>query len=412
MIRKSIVAVACLMLIGAALIFDTRTPFPGTYALLVCVATAAAVLWGEGSPWLEAKGLVHLGRISYSAYLWHWPVVAFLTYLQIALSPQLGIVLLPLVLLVAHLSYRWIEKPGRQIQLSLWKLFLVFVAIPAILTTVFFKIANHYDGLFDRFGKESVYIHEMTSPYLDNQKLGCRRTKGTWTDECNFGESDSKNFLYLIGDSHAGHYRWFTEQLATQAKVRVKAFAHGECLMIIGATNGIVGTERDIRCRKAIQADFKEISATRPKFVAIGQRWTGYPFEEVKRLPTLIENLIASEITPIILGPVAEDGRNLKDCFYHHIKLRTPYTGECTISKNNSYNLDKKTRIAGLFAEIRKKYPKVIVIDVQNVQCDREYCAAEIDGVPIYEDTHHINGYGSNTLAKRYIDRFGNPLLH
>jgi peptidoglycan/LPS O-acetylase OafA/YrhL len=405
------VSVAIALLVGAAFLFNNKTAFPGIPALGVCLLTAIVVVWGKGNQLLESPGLVHVGRISYSAYLWHWPVAAFFAYLQSPIPPQTGIVLLILVLGLAHLSYLWIEKPGRQIQLSLLKLVLCFVVLPAVVVIVFFKVANNHDGFFERLGSESVYIHSKMQPYLDNKKLSCLHFKGEGTDECSFGDITATSSAYLIGDSHAGHYRWFTEVLATQAHLKVTSLAHGECLMLPGASNQFRDAEHDAKCRHAIQKDYNRIKNSRPKYVLIAQRWVGYSFDEVKKLDGAISLLISQGTIPIILGPVAEDGRDLKACFYQHIKLRSQYQGECKIDRQNNFSADEKEKITTLFDEIRKNFPQAIVLNVQDVQCEKNMCDAEIDGVPIYDDTHHINGYGSATLAARYIARYGNPLL-
>lgn len=97
--------------------------------------------------------------------------------------------------------------------------------------------------------------------------------------------------------------------------------------------------------------------------------------------------------------------------FFSHIKFRTEYRRECVIDQNNSHKKEAKAHVNALFDRIRKKYPQVIFIDPQSVQCEKQQCAADLDGVAIYDDAHHINGFGSTTYAHRYLRRFGNPLI-
>ena len=408
--HRSMVVFAIVLLLGIAALFDSNTSFPGIHALQVCLLTAIVILFGAGNRVLELPALVHVGRISYSAYLWHWPIAAYFSYLQTPISPVMGVALIALVLALAHLSYVSIEQPGRQIQLPLWGLICCFVFLPTIAVISLYKVASNHDGFYGRLGAESVHIYSRIQPYLDNTKLRCMRVKSEERHECRFGEIDSGSTVYLIGDSHAGHYQWFVDVMASDARLSVVSLTHNECLVIPGAANLFKGPEHAAHCENAVKKDFERIKMARPKYVLIAQRWAGYSYDEVKKLDGAIAMLLSAGITPVILGPVAENGEDLKACFYQHIKLRRQYKGECTFAQDNYYNGTSKNKIAGLFAEIRQKYPQAILINVQDVQCERGNCKAEIAGIPIYDDTHHINGYGSSTLARIYIERFGNPL--
>jgi SGNH domain (fused to AT3 domains) len=58
------------------------------------------------------------------------------------------------------------------------------------------------------------------------------------------------------------------------------------------------------------------------------------------------------------------------------------------------------------------KYALAILVDPQAVQCQGDHCTAAIDGAPIDDDTHHLNGFGSNALAHLYLEHVGNPHHH
>ena len=113
-------------LVGAGLVafaiftFDGRTRFPGEMALLPCLG-AALIIWSGGAvPTLVARALtlrpvVWTGLISYSLYLWHWPLMVFahhLTLRKLVVSEKLALVVLSFGL--AWLSYVLVEKPFRE----------------------------------------------------------------------------------------------------------------------------------------------------------------------------------------------------------------------------------------------------------------------------------------------------------
>ncbi|WP_062518249.1 acyltransferase family protein [Demequina gelatinilytica] len=112
-------------LIGAsAVLLDAATPFPGAWALLP-VAGTVAVLWADadgvpGSPTSIARvrPVQTVGELSYSIYLWHWPLIVLAPFV---LGHDLGrfdkLALVPLIGALAYASWRWIENPARRSRL-------------------------------------------------------------------------------------------------------------------------------------------------------------------------------------------------------------------------------------------------------------------------------------------------------
>ena len=101
----------------AAFTLDDRTPFPGSAALLPVLATALVLVGGEAgaadrNPVLVNPVSRYLGRVSYSLYLWHWPVLV----LSVAVLPDALHVVVPLGLTfaLAALSSRFVEEPVRR----------------------------------------------------------------------------------------------------------------------------------------------------------------------------------------------------------------------------------------------------------------------------------------------------------
>ena len=101
----------------AALTFDERLAYPGYYALLPCLGTTAAIWAGERSLMGKVFSLtpnVFLGKISYSLYLWHWPVFVYYgLYAGSEATPQTKLLLLPVIIAIAYLSWRFVEMPIR-----------------------------------------------------------------------------------------------------------------------------------------------------------------------------------------------------------------------------------------------------------------------------------------------------------
>jgi len=140
------VATEGLAIVGLGLIFFSvafythHTPFPGLSALAPCVGSALVILSGVHRPprvtaLLRSAPFVGVGLISYSLYLWHWPLLVFAR--QVTQHPldwpvACGGVVLSLAL--AYLSWRWIELPFRKHQPGRTWGRLVYPVVAACLT--------------------------------------------------------------------------------------------------------------------------------------------------------------------------------------------------------------------------------------------------------------------------------------
>lgn len=119
-LRESAAGMGTVMLLATYGVVDLGCAWPGGWALLPCVGTALVVqAVSSGPTWtgrtLAWPPLVGIGLISYSLYLWHWPLLAFNEYLgagQPHSAPRvLGCVIAAFIL--AWASWRWVEQPFR-----------------------------------------------------------------------------------------------------------------------------------------------------------------------------------------------------------------------------------------------------------------------------------------------------------
>ncbi len=105
------------LVIAAALLFDDNTPFPGFAAIVPVAGAVLVILGGFAEPLTLAGRLLSvspmrfLGRVSYSLYLWHWPILVFGGLILGSIwSPVLALLAIP----VAAASQRWVEEPFRR----------------------------------------------------------------------------------------------------------------------------------------------------------------------------------------------------------------------------------------------------------------------------------------------------------
>ncbi len=190
------------MIVYAIAVFDSETLTPGLVGLLPTVGTVFIILGARPGTVVHAllsfRPMVGIGLISYSAYLWHQPVLAFARYRsleEIGAGATLGLVILPLVL--AYGSWRWIEKPFRNrekvsrrtVGLSAGAGTLAFVLIGAAL--------HFTDGGLARFGEDEQRV--LTS-FSDLSEVIPGKMRDIRLRDFD-SESDRK--VLLIGDSFA-----------------------------------------------------------------------------------------------------------------------------------------------------------------------------------------------------------------
>jgi hypothetical protein len=126
-------------LIGfSAFWLDATSAFPGLNALLPCVGCALAIAGGLNGKTVVSRVLsqppfVLLGIVSYSLYLYHWPVLAFLRSLSVDLTGVHGVSALLYILAAAALSYVAVERPWRATDWSPRAVIVLLFIVPAVL---------------------------------------------------------------------------------------------------------------------------------------------------------------------------------------------------------------------------------------------------------------------------------------
>ncbi|KTD79190.1 acyltransferase family protein [Legionella waltersii] len=429
--------IALLSLFYVAMSKEISSGFPNWYTLLVCCATAVLIIAGEQekrpfiTKLLSTRPFVFIGLISYSLYLWHWPIFAVSHYLNIKQTSALTITLLALVFIISYLSWRYIEKPTRTFyRMGFVNSCLLLLLFPLVITHGSDYVIRQHDGYPLRF-KEAAGIYEVLNRYKNVQRPLCLQRKSIEVSEhCVLGAKNTKAQRGLmIGDSYSNQYWGFVDTLARDANLSVLSHATVACLALptILQMDWFVTNSIYEECMQQKKRYYAMIKANHYDVVILAEHWNAYlrdnrlvssddfGAETDNRqllsvaLNEALQRIIDSGAKPVLIKSIAVSSKdNPYTCFYEHIKFRTKYNSE-----NCDYQYDPKEQewLDHLFASLQKKYKQLVVIDPKLVQCPQGLCKADIEGVPLFRDGDHINDYASYQWGDIYLKKFVNPLL-
>jgi|EndMetStandDraft_8_1072994.scaffolds.fasta_scaffold12244_3 peptidoglycan/LPS O-acetylase OafA/YrhL len=212
--RETLAVLGLALLVYSVVGFSERTAFPGYNALVPCLAAALLIYLGASGPTLVGRGLsapvlVAIGLISYSLYLWHWPLIVFAKYLSVReLWLWEKAMLIGLSLLLAYGSWKFVERPFRvgHIPFKGSKLFIAagFIMTISVATGL---LGVHTDGHAWRF--PDFRPSPIPGPEAYNERtcfLQRSQSADQWKgDEC-FLTHGPDGVTLLWGDSFAAHY--------------------------------------------------------------------------------------------------------------------------------------------------------------------------------------------------------------
>jgi peptidoglycan/LPS O-acetylase OafA/YrhL len=200
-------AMGALAIAWASLTYDSRTRFPGAAALVPCMGTAAIIYSNSRKlntvgRLLTCRPIVFVGLLSYSLYLWHWPIIVFANYwLPFELTTTLKIALCITAVIVSYASWRWIEQPLRYSKTMPPKVLHGSILGIIIVAMICAQLVQDNAGFPSRFSDQVVRFHAAKSSrrYTGDVSLD-RVRKGEFP---RIGARDLTESIAIWGDSHA-----------------------------------------------------------------------------------------------------------------------------------------------------------------------------------------------------------------
>lgn len=424
------IGMALLALTFAAL--DSRTPWPGLWALMPVVGAGLLILGGRDPLWqrvLANPVARYIGRISYSVYLVHWPLVTLYRTYLITEPSRLELIVLGVgSIVLGALLYAMVEVPfrlqrGTAVRAGGWPEQLatrlgfrriasflrsgaVGVSFAALMTGTLAVAAT--GGFPSRLDKGRVQLSDGGLTFAGDLCSFKRR-------RCVFGDPDASATVYLVGDSHALNLLHGLDGLLREMRLKgIALYDHG-CLFALG-TKRFTGGIADEQCRKNVAEAYALLAANRSPVILAGS-FAGYSSDigtAEARAPlsagiaeyyAFVEERLAASLA--LLGPAARPVIVVKQTYSTGVDLprclSQPGGDEearrvrCA-AQTRTKALEQAALADRLIERLAARFPGVVTIDPKAVFCAAEACTIRGDAGLYFRDTDHLTNAGSTFL--------------
>lgn len=438
----------------AFVIIDRSVPYPGGAAALPTIATALVIAAGVNQLrlgpelLLGMKPMLFLGKISYSIYLWHWPLIvvagAVLGHLDLPVKAALIMTSIGL----AYLTFRYIERPFnemnvfvlnpfRGLQLGCALTLIGCLVGGSIVQTVRLDQARAEADAYNMAAKDrpvgdvgQKQVVELTGALTlpDNPRSvavenvdvaehinpapiaaakdfpSCLSSKVDEADvqSCEYGDKKSKIHVALVGDSHAKQWISALDGIARANKWLLTAYIHDACPFALGVLEREGApyescnswNERmqdqlatDDKLRMVITSNYTNSAGISGATDTVAAMSDAFRAAWTK--------LTMRGLAVAVIRDTPAPGFNVPDC----VAANLTNLSKCTVKRGQAVD---DRGLAQLQAA--KGLKGVTMVDLNDYVCPGEPCAPVVGNVLVYRDSDHLTATYARTLSKRLED--------
>jgi peptidoglycan/LPS O-acetylase OafA/YrhL len=413
---RNVAAVAGLLaILIPGLLYSAKTSFPGMAALPPCLGAALLIAAGEYGPTIVGRVLTlspvrFIGLISYSLYLWHWPLLVFQKTSSILVDAPSGssasrAAVFAASIVVATLSWRFVEMPFRQGKFRPTRR-MVFVtsAVASLLLVTGAASLMAAHGLPGRFSPQSLQVAQEDDQQLYNgfREGVCFLTpKDSFRDfqvsTCLGPNADGRETL-LFGDSHAAHLYPGLAKVFPELKISQATAAN--CLPLL--KEPLLEPGFAANCEKMLDFVFRDYMIHhKVDTVLLAGHWAEGDLGELGRTILWLQQ---HGMQVVLFGPFVEydmplprllafSARDPKSTVSGH-RLAEPQRLEMEMSglAKNEWNV----RYVSIYQDLCHENGTIDWRTASPMDCP---VYAE-PGVPLLFDEHHFTAQGSTILAE------------
>lgn len=416
------------LILYGAMAYGRETLFPGYHALAPVLGTALLLRWGAEGPVgrvLSTPLATGIGKVSYPAYLWHWPIIAFLHINEVSISVPIGLGVLTATFVLSWLTYRGFELPARRfLARPAARVVAVGAGLPITTSVAVAFVILALQGLPGRFAESLNKKSEALLAFPNKARGRCNEgpiTSPLPPDDCLLGRAGGPVDFLLIGDSHANHFTGFMDELGKAAGMRGYDITQSQTGFFPGTEfwveqNGRVAPHRNFVARNRYIEQL--LVTSRYRTIVLAANFPGYTkglrapaggieIEVFEQSFQKALSLALKSATTVVVVTTVPHVDELYDCSLKN--ERFDRREDCRAS---AFEFREQVRVVTVvYEKMRAAFPSVVWVTPDSLLCGARFCATEMDGVPLYKDGGHLNDVGSRALARKWLQRFGNPLI-
>jgi peptidoglycan/LPS O-acetylase OafA/YrhL len=420
------------LIVNSILFFDSNTPHPSFQTLIPIVGVALVLAFCSTNDLvrklLSIKPMVGVGRISYSLYLWHFPLFAFIRYNPAPASMYEKVGWMLIIIVLSIVSYFLIEKPIRKRQVIKPKLFYSVVILTAsalVYLSHNFIVNDGYKSRLPPILAKNNLNEEVWKHFRQDEKQ-CHNRKSNF---CRLNNGKELTRVYAFGDSH---FSAISPKLVTALG---KNFNYteanlGGCPFVLNTDQYITEGKKLDHCSSEFQSLRYENIEQKPSIVLIGGRFplylssyyfdnkeggveAEYKYVEIrsingstfeKEIQETINSLISNGHQVVLIYPIPEVGVSVPNYLQKEFH-RNIFGDNKTYFKllTTSYQVYKERSKSSfeVFGSIQS--PNIHRVYPHTVFCDKQIkdrCVTHNNEDTFYADNNHPSAKGSEMIVE------------
>ncbi|MGB3725281.1 MAG: acyltransferase family protein [Glaciecola sp.] len=423
LITNAVSAVGLLGIIVPVFLYNEHTPFPASGAIIPVIATAM-IIWANTqtvtfvSRLLSTKVLVFIGLLSYSLYLWHWPVMSLTRHITGGeFTASIQVITISLSVILGYLSWKFVETPFRVKRIFTVRKHLLNASLVCLIAMLAAgAVVSKNDGFVHRLPDDALKFalavnyskQQRACAHIDDDKLASG-------DLCRLGDNNANPTILHFGDSHAeALYPAFETAFTNSSKGVLHASSSG-CIPLLGAE-----LYKNEECASFNAAMVKLATAGTIKHVVLSSAWSSYIYGSMdgdtramlinqtgalknadtakavfeERLIALHQMLVANNVQLWLTLPVPEQKINIPHVL---TKLSMQNKPMDAVGIAFSEYHERSEFVRSRFEALASKGVKLI--NPIPYLCDETRCYGAKDDFSLYKDDDHLSIDAAQMIA-------------
>lgn len=417
--NKFIVALGLILILISYACFSSKTPWPGYFSLLPVIGSYLIIIANQQSIFITNNSFFqHIGKWSYSIYLWHWPLVSLSYLYSFNTSNKITVLMFLLSVFLGWVSFTLFE--GRKYKYS----FLIF--LPLVITAL----------IIIKYEIKPLKFHYIKSiaESIERKPYDCFDQKGQSSKDivvCKL--SDGEHKVVALGDSHMYSSLPVLDKLSLSNDIELSYVGFSGCPPLLNIFP-IRGDQKAKNCHELNKKAMDYVIANNINTVYLAARWTYYTEGSylgnniqllsrkssgdkgdknlsIEAFKVGLKNTLKSYndigVKVVILLQVPMQLKNPKNIYFESLNF---FGLNHELVKKSSVNIDKHKKFQRFTNNIIKseadKFTNVTLLDPTPIFCHADYCSIGNEKESFYFDDDHLSIKGSYKLQDALL-----PLL-